>query len=147
MPGDQTATQLPFMEGSRAARFSKHSVEKTVGGAHTIAIMTRDQAAERPSDGVVPVLLRRPQRIKAMKRVVFSSANCILWWFGKCNIVDAFLRVLQCCGVVGFQEDDALSIAQNEPGTPLSSLPFNTIGTFFCNGSLMRDLAFLQPGT
>src|SRR2546426_7525720 len=70
VPGDQTATQLPFIEGSGAMRFGKHSEQKTVGGAHTVPVMTGEQAAERSRDSVVPVLLPRPEGIKAANRVV-----------------------------------------------------------------------------
>src|SRR5260221_10390064 len=93
VPGDQTATKLPFIEGSGAARFCKHPAEETVGGSHAVAVMTREQAAEGPSDDILPVLLPGKERIKAAKNVVFIGANCILRWFGKTDIADAFLRV------------------------------------------------------
>src|SRR5258708_14650087 len=144
--GDQTATQLPLMEGSRAARFHNHAAEKTVGGAHAVAVMTGEQTAQRSSDDVVSVLLPRPQRIKAANGVVFSRANCVLGWFGKGNIADAFLRGLQCFAVIGFEQNDALPVAQDESGTSVGTLPFDAIGTIFCDGGLMDGLAFLQPG-
>src|SRR5437899_4824222 len=147
VPGDQTATQLPFIEGSGAMRFGKHSEQKTVGGAHTVPVMTGEQAAERSRDSVVPVLLPRPEGIKAANRVVGSGADGVLGWFRKSNVADATLRVLQCFAVIGFDQNHALSVAQDESGTAVGALPFDSISTRFCNGGLMRGLAFLQPAT
>src|SRR6266567_1559079 len=147
VPGDQTATQFPFIEGSGAVRFRKHPEQKTISGAHTVPVMTRTQAAERPRDGVVPVLLPRPEGIKAANRVIGSGANCVLGWFRKSNIADTTLRGLQCFAVIGFEQNHALSVAQDESGTAVGALPFDSISTSFCNGGLMGGLAFLQPGT
>src|ERR1039458_401015 len=83
--GDPTATQLPFMKGSGAARFSQQAEQQTVGGAHTVPAMPGEQAAERPGDGVVDVLLPGPEWIEAAQRAVGSGTDGVLGWFGMCR--------------------------------------------------------------
>ena len=127
MPGDQTAAQLPFIEGGGAARFRQHAEKKTVGGAHTIPVMTGEQATERPSDGVVSVLLPGPERIKAAQRAVGRGADGVLGWFGKCNRAGISLRVGQGFAVIGFEQNHPLPVAPDESGASVGALPFDAI--------------------
>src|ERR1035438_10477975 len=145
--GDPTAAQLPFMEGSGAARFSQQAEQQTVGDAHTVPVMTGEQAAERPGDGVVAVLLPGPERIEAAQRAVGGGANGVLGWFGKDNLASAGLRVRQGFGVIRFEEDHAPSVAPDESGTTVGTFPFDAIATVLGDGGLMGGLTFPHPSS
>ena len=145
MPSDQTAPQLPFMEGSSSAQFRQHAEQKTVGGPHTIPVMTGEQATERPSDSVVSVLLPGPERIKAAQRAVDRGADGVFGGFGKSNRAGTSLRVLHGFTVVGFEQNHSLSIAPDESRAPIESLPFDATATVLGEGGLMGDLAFPHP--
>src|ERR1035437_3956403 len=145
--GDPTAAQLPFMEGSGAARFSQQAEQQTVGGAHTVPVMTGEQAAERPGDGVVAVLLPGPEWIEAAQRAVGGGADGVLWWFGKDNLAGAGLRIRQGFAIIGFEQNHPPSVAPDESGTTVRARPFDAIATLLGNGGLMGSLAFPHPSS
>jgi hypothetical protein len=53
------------------------------------------------------------------------------------------LRARQGFAVIGFEQDHPLSVAQDESGTTIGSLPFDAIAAVFGDGGLTGGLAFL----
>src|SRR5208282_701992 len=93
--------------------------------AHAVPVMSGEQTAERPRDGVVSVLLPGPKRVKAAQRAIGRGTDGVLGRFDESRRAGACLRLPQGFGAVGFDQDHPPAVAPEPSGAPVGALPLD----------------------
>src|ERR1035441_10054664 len=63
----------------------------------------------------------------------------------KSDLTETSLRIRSCLAVIGFEQNHAPAVTQDESSTPVRALPFDAIATILGDRGLMGGLAFLDP--
>src|ERR1035441_2342248 len=63
----------------------------------------------------------------------------------KSDLTETSLRIRSCLAVIGFEQNHAPTVTQDDSSTPVRALPFNAIATILGDRGLMGGLAFLDP--